>query len=87
MNRWLLLTLTLVCAYATYQAFRMHENISRGPFSTIQHLWKDGLSHLSIAEKRDVQQNVSRLFAGKIGGLFLVATLYCAVATVRAFVS
>jgi hypothetical protein len=86
---WLLLLVTISCAYATYDAFRWRERTGRSPFSLIMNLWKGGLSHLSLAEKSDVQRRyASALFGvGWIPWFFLSITIILAVATVRAFLT
>ena len=87
MISWFLLLVTVGCAYATYDAFRWGERIGRSPFSVIEHLWKGGLSHLSLTEKSEVQRRyASALFGfGWTPWLFLLVTIILAVATVRAF--
>jgi hypothetical protein len=83
---WLLLLVTVSCAYATFDAFRWRRGIGRSPFSVIEHLWKGGLSHQSLAKKSEVQRRyASAVFgAGGIPWFFLLITIILAVATVRA---
>jgi len=87
MTSWILLFLTAVCAYVTYDAFRWRKAVERAPFSIIATLWKGGLSHLSTAEQADQQKRyASSLFGmGQIAWLFLAVTIALAGATVRAF--
>jgi erythromycin esterase len=42
MISWLLLLLTVGCAYVTYDAFRWRKAVGRAPFSVIAILWKGG---------------------------------------------
>jgi hypothetical protein len=63
--------------------------MGRSPFSVIENLWKGKLSHLSLAEKSEVQRRyASALFGfGWIPWFFLFATIILAVATVRTFLT
>jgi len=85
MTPWLLLIFTVLCAYATSVASRAAQGISRAPFSSIQHLWKGGLSYLSVAEKEKVQQTANGYVAQKIFVMCAMATVLLAVKTARAF--
>ena len=87
MTPWLLLFVTLGCAYVTYDAFRWRKGIKRAPFSVIANLWKGGLSHLSLAEKNGVKERfASELFGvGQISWLLFGVTVFLAAATVQAF--
>jgi len=84
MTPWLLLIFTVICAYATSVTSRLAQGISRAPFS-IAHLWKGGLSHLSVAEKDKVQQDANRFLANKIFVISAVSTVLLAVKIARAF--
>jgi hypothetical protein len=87
MTAWLLLFLTVGCAYVTYDSFRWSRAVGRAPFSVIATLWKGGLTHLSVAEQAELKQRYSsNLFGvGQFCWLFLATTLFLAAATVRAF--
>ena len=87
MMRWLLLLSTVGCSYLTYDAFRWRTAVERGPFSIIAKMWKGELSHLSLAERAEVQRRVASSWSGmgEICWAFLAITLGLAVATVRAF--
>jgi hypothetical protein len=87
MTPWILLFLTLVSAYLTYDAFRWRTAVERGPFSTIASLWKGGLSHLPATKQAEVQQYYSSRLGSQICWVFLITTVTLVVATVRAFVS
>jgi len=89
MSPWLLLLLTIACAYVTYDSFRWSAGAERAPFSTIARLWKGGLSHLSLTEREQVKRRNASLWIGlgQLCWLFLVGTIVLAVATARAFLS
>ena len=82
---WVLLIVTVLCAYATSVASRAAQGTSRAPFSSIQHFWKGGLSYLSAAEKEKVQQNMNRHLAQKVFVMCAMATVVLAAKTARAF--
>jgi hypothetical protein len=89
MTPWLLLLGTLLCAYLTYDAFRLGNVLKDAPFSAISSMWKGELSHLSQVDKNKIKS----LYVNSIHGifqikfLFLLATLGMAVATMRAFIA
>ena len=85
MNPWFLLIVTAIAAYVTSVASRAAQGIGRAPFSSIQHLWKGGLSHLTLAEKDKVQQGANRYLATKIFVISAVSTVFLAAKTLRAF--
>ncbi|WP_439606165.1 hypothetical protein [Hydrogenophaga sp.] len=89
MNAWLLLLVTLGCAYLTYDAFRWIGSIERTPFSAISSLWKGGLTHLSVVEQNRLKhQYASKLFgAGQLCWLFLTITVVLGIFTIRAFIA
>ncbi len=82
---WFLLIATVICAYATSVTSRAAQGTSRAPFSSIEHLWKGGLSYMSAAEKQKVQQTVNQYGANKVFVACAVATVFLAVKTLRAF--
>jgi hypothetical protein len=84
-NPWFLLIATAIAAYATSVASRAAQGTTRAPFSSIQHLWKGGLSHLSVAEKDKVQQGANRYLATKIFVASAAVTVVLAAKTLRAF--
>jgi hypothetical protein len=84
---WVLLLLTVGCAYMTYDTVRWGSAVERAPFSIIAKQWKGGLSHLPVARQTELKRSYSQLFVDQIGWLFSVLTLILAVATVRAFLS
>lgn len=84
---WLLLGLTVVFAYLTYDALSHAKALRRGPFSMIASTWKNGPSPLANTERNDVKQRHAHGFANDIGPLLLVMTIILGVATVRTFFS
>jgi hypothetical protein len=56
MSPWLLLMLTLVCGWLTYDAFRWKASLKEAPFSVIRNLWKGGLAHPSVAEQNKLKE-------------------------------
>jgi hypothetical protein len=89
MTPWLLLLGTMVCAFVTYDAFRLGGALKDAPFNVISDMWKGGLSHLSQVDKNKIQERYAHSVFGlfQIKFLFLLATLAMAVATVRAFIA
>lgn len=81
-----LLLLTVFFGWLTVDAFRSTQALRKAPFSTFAHLWKGGLSHLSVVEQSEVKEHLLReVGTGHYGLVFLVLTLVCAGFTVRAF--
>lgn len=86
MRAWLLLLFTVICGYLTYRLFRWVESLENAPFSTIAHLWKGGLSHLTPAEQDKIMRLApSELGFGPLPWLLLTITIGLAIFTVRAF--
>ena len=87
MTSWLLLLMTVGCAYVTYDAFRWRKVSKHAPFSSIAKLWKGDLSHLPLNKQSDVQRRYSSFTFGpaQICFVFLALTIIFAVTTVRAF--
>lgn len=89
MSPWLLLVLTVIAAFITYDALKWGGNLKDAPFSVISNMWKGGLSHLPLSE----QNKIKNYYATSIFGvvqfqlIFLVITICLAVATVRAFIN
>lgn len=90
MEAFLLLLLTMVCAYLTFETFRLRGAIKKTPFSVIASLWGKNTNHLSLSEKQKIKENlVSFSGVNGIGDaslIFLVITVILAIATFNAFV-
>jgi hypothetical protein len=91
MTPWLLLALTLACAFLTFDAFRLNAPMKDAPYSHMPGRWKHGFNHLSLAEQ-DEAQNRSRFYSslagmGVMAWLFLAITLLFALLTVGAFLA
>jgi hypothetical protein len=89
MTPWLLLALTLACAFLTFDAFRLKAPVKEAPYSQMPGRWKDGFNHLSLAEQNEVQDR-SRFYSSLVGmdimaWLFLAITLLLALLTAGAF--
>ncbi len=87
MTSWLLLLMTVGCAYVTYDAFRWRKDSKHAPFSSMAKLWRGSLSHLHLDKQAGVQRRYSSstFGIGQICFVFLALTIILAVATVRAF--
>lgn len=66
MTPWLLLALTLACAFLTFDAFRLKAPMKEAPYSQMPSRWKGGFNHLSLAEQNEVQ-NRSRFYSSLVG--------------------
>lgn len=84
---WLLLLVTLLCAFVTYEIFRWSRGLKRGPFESAASLWKGGLTHLSLWEQQKLKEQAASwgIGLGQLALIFAVITVLLAVATVRAF--
>ena len=90
MGAWLLLLLTILCAWLTYDAWRWRSTLEKAPFSVIANLWRSRLEHLSLAEQNKVRDGFASFQGNSAGGfvkLFLVVTIILAALTVRAFLA
>lgn len=89
MNPWILLLLTIISGYLTYDAFRWGSSVKDGPFSVISNMWKGGLSHLPLSEQDKIKDSFSSSIYGifQFQLIFLIITIIMAVATVRAFLA
>lgn len=89
MTAWLLLLLTVACAWLTYDAFRWGTSIEHAPFSTISSMWKGGLPNLSVVEQNELKQRYASKVTGvgQIGWIFFVGTVVLAILTAREFFS
>ncbi len=87
MTPWVLLLLTILCGYLTYDAFRWSGSVKGAPFSILESMWKSDLRHLSLSEQSQIRDRFSSFFASKVLVIFLFITMGMAVATVRAFLA
>lgn len=89
MISWLLLLITAVLAYVTYDAFSLRSGSYRTlPYRVVAKVWGQDVSHLSLeAQERAKNYNLTR----GIGNVeqspwaFLILFLGFAAATIRAF--
>ena len=88
MKAWVLLLLTVLCGYLTYDAYRWVSSLRDAPFSVIASLWRNRLSHLSVTEQNKVRDRFASYApasAGRFVKLFLLFTIILATLTVQAF--
>lgn len=85
--RWLLLALTIATIWMTVEAFLWRAGAKNIPFQEIARLWKGGLSHLSLGERRNLHERYGSM-SGGMGELVWILAVLCValmVATVREF--
>jgi hypothetical protein len=86
MTRWVLLLLSVACAFMAYDTLRWRGAISKTPFKVISGLWNGNQSNLSLVEQSKIRDRfASAMFAGKVVWLLLGCTVLLGVLTVRAF--
>lgn len=86
MSPWILLILTFVFAYLTYDAFSLVAPAL--PYSEIAKEMGQDLSHLTLSEQEKLNRYPNRIRLGDInqtGWVFGIVTVGFAIATVRAF--
>lgn len=91
MTAWLLLALTLACAFLTLDAFWLKAPMKEAPYGDMPGRWKRGFNHLSLAEQNEAQ-NRSRFYSSLVGmgvmaWIFLAITLLLALLTIGAFMA
>jgi hypothetical protein len=84
---WILLLLTLVCAYVSYRAQKWGEGIQSAPPELLGELWKGRLEHLSLMERKALRDRLatSPIGFGRLVGFLWLLTFMLAVTTVQAF--
>lgn len=85
--KWLLLALTVATIWIAVEVFRWKRSADDMPFDAIGRLWKGGLSHLSLEERRNLQERHGSTFGG-VGELVWILAATCVflvIATVREF--
>lgn len=87
MSPWLLLVLTLIAVFITYDALKWGCNLKDAPFSAISNMWEGGLSHLPLSEQNKIKNYYANSIFGvfQIQLIFVVITISLAVSTVMAF--
>ncbi len=86
--RWILLLLTVVCAYMTYDAFGWRSNIPKTPLSNGAGSLIGEQNHLSLEEQHKIRDHLaSSMFAGKIVWLLLCGTILLGALTIQAFMA
>lgn len=83
---WILLILTFVFAYLTYDAFSLVAPSL--PYSEIAKGMGQDLSHMTLSEQEKINQYPNRYRLGDInqmGWVFGILAIGCALATIRAF--
>lgn len=85
MTAWVLLALTIVCAYVAIDVLRWQSTMAKVPFSVISYLWERQCAGKSLHEQEQVKQNYVTYLSGKMLVMLVVITLLLANATYRSF--
>ena len=87
MGKWVLLLLTIVMGWMTFDAYKWRGSVGRVPFQVISHFWKGGLQHLPLAERNRIRDQYASRWMGAVDlfWLMVVVTLGFAWLTFKAF--
>ena len=85
MTRWILLLLTLACAFMLYDTLRWLGAIPKTPFKTISAFWRGDANHLSLTEQDKRRKQFASAVSSRIVHLFFWCTAMLGYFTVKAF--
>lgn len=85
MTAWVLLALTIACAYVAIDVLRWQNTMAKVPFSVISYLWGRQCAGKPPHEQEQIKQNYVTYLSGKMLAMLVVITLLLANATYQSF--